>query len=208
MKKILIVFLFCYCINIYALEDIEVIGGRLSPLFQKDIYVYNYYTSMDEISIDVDGNISNYELNDGINEINISGYIINVFKNYKESDEIYLIDLNVKGYEINFNKDIFEYDLYIADEEILDINYKLSRDDVHVDVIGNGNFNKSHNVIKVVLYDEKETEYIINVYKSMNVSKIEKENIIKFSDTKKEIVKVLIITISSVVIALYYKYLF
>ena len=208
MKKILIVFLFCYCINIYALEDIEVIGGRLSPLFQKDIYVYNYYTSMDEISIGVDGNISNYELNDGINEINISGYIINVFKNYKESDEIYLIDLNVKGYEINFNKDIFEYDLYIADEESLDISYKISKDNARVDVIGNGNFNKSHNVISVILYAENELEYTINVYKSMNVSKIEKENIIKFSDTKKEIVKVLVITISSVVIALYYKYLF
>lgn len=208
MKKILIVFLFCYCINIYALEDIEVIGGRLSPLFQKDIYVYNYYTSMDEISIGVDGNISNYELNDGINEINISGYIINVFKNYKESDEIYLIDLNVKGYEINFNKDIFEYDLYIADEESLDISYKISKDNARVDVVGNGNFNKSHNVISVILYAENELEYTINVYKSMNVSKIEKENIIKFSDTKKEIVKVLVITISSVVIALYYKYLF
>lgn len=208
MKKILIVFLFCYCINIYALEDIEVIGGSLLPLFQKDIYVYNYYTSKDEISIGVDGNISNYELNDGINEINISGYIINVFKNYKESDEIYLIDLNIKGYEINFNKDIFEYDLYIADEESLDISYKISKDNARVDVIGNGNFNKSHNVISVILYAENELEYTINVYKSMNVSKIEKENIIKFSDTKKEIVKVLVITISSVVIALYYKYLF
>ena len=134
---------------------------------------------------------------------------INIFKNYKNNTDISeILNIDIKGYNLNFNKEIHEYNLNILDEEKLDINYELSNDSSKVNISGNGNFNETKNVIKIIL-DDKE-EYTINVFKSEPVSKVEKVNteVKPMSYIKKEIVKFIIITISCTLIFLFYRLIF
>lgn len=115
----------------------------------------------------------------------------------------YLENLTIENYEINFNKDIYEYDIVINDEDFLNIDYELSKSDIYVCVSGNGNFNKSHNIIEINVNND--FFYKINVYKTINVSYVEEEEeIISFSPLKKEIVKLFIVTISSSLIFGFY----
>ena len=78
--------------------------------------------------------------------------------------------------------------------------------DDYYSIEGNGNFNKSDNVIRIKTNND---EYVVHAYKSIKVSKIEyNEPIKEMSDTKKEIVKIIIITISCILIVLFYYILF
>lgn len=208
MKKILIVFLLCFCNYVYAIENVTIDGNNLFPFFDKEVFLYNYYTDNEKIIVYVDENEYEYKVNDGINVIDISDYKINVFKNYVIETSEYLDNLYIDGYDISFDRNVFSYDLYIGEEERLDIKCESTNSELKIDIIGNGNFNNSHNVIEVILHGKKEVTYTLNVYKSQSVSYVNEEKPIKFSDTKKEIVKVFVITISFVVIFLYYKYLF
>ena len=90
----------------------------------------------------------------------------------------------------------------------MNIIYELNNENTNVKIIGNGNFNNTKNVIKIILDDEE--EYTINVFKAEKVSKV--ENTVSktktMSYTKKEIVKYIIITISCTLIFLFYKLVF
>lgn len=115
----------------------------------------------------------------------------------------YLEELTIENYEINFDKNVYEYDVVIGDEKFLNIDYELSKSDIYVCVSGNGNFNKSHNIIEINVNNE--FYYKINVYKTINVSYVEEgEDIVVFSPLKKEIVKLVIVTISSSLIFGFY----
>lgn len=61
----------------------------------------------------------------------------------------YLESLSIENYELNFKKDVYEYDITIDEEEMLNINYELSDDNAYVSITGNGNFNSSENVIVI-----------------------------------------------------------
>ena len=121
------------------------------------------------------------------------------------SEEIYLKDLRIENYDINFNKDIHEYYINIEDEDNLNIDYELSNDNGYVSIIGNGNFNNSDNIININLDNDK---YIIHAYKTIKVNNIVEEETYELSDTKKEIVKYVIITISSIIVFCFYYVLF
>ena len=121
------------------------------------------------------------------------------------SEEIYLKDLRIENYDINFNKDIHEYYINIEDEDNLNIDYELSNDNGYVSIIGNGNFNNSDNIININLDNDK---YIIHAYKTITVNNIVEEETYELSDTKKEIVKYVIITISSIIVFCFYYVLF
>ena len=135
-------------------------------------------------------------------------YTINVFKNYhKEELTPVLNDLIIEGYDINFDTNIHEYDINIKDETHLNINYDLSNDEAYVSITGNGNFNSSDNIIKINVNNKD--EYIIHAHKSMNVSLVEDTNEYKeLSGIKKEIVILLIVTISCTLVFLFYYSLF
>ena len=222
MKKIIFFICLFICIwNVKAIENIKIDNNDLIPKFNKQTHVYNYFTNNDEITIYAKGkdkeiivNDGKYLLNDDENKIIITSsnnekYIINVFKNYKSNNkkEVYLEDLTIEGYDIEFNKDCYLYSINLHDEENLNIDYELSNLDAYVSVSGNGNFNSTDNIIKINVNNEK--EYIIHAYKSINVSKISEEVPIKeMSTTKKEIIKIMIITISCSLIFLFYYSLF
>lgn len=119
----------------------------------------------------------------------------------------YLENLVIENYDISFNKDIYEYEITIGDEKELNIDYELSDEDIYVSITGNGNFNKSQNVITININNDY--FYKINVYKTLNVSYIEEiEEVKEMSKLKKEIVKITIITISSSLILGFYYIVF
>ncbi len=221
MKKIILSILLLIPLSINAIERIKINNEDLSPIFDNNIKVYNYFTDKEQIKIEITSSKDEIVSGHGIFTLDKDeesfivtsnksrDFKINVFKNYKDKTDISeILNIDIKGYNLNFNKDVHEYNLNILDEEILDINYELSNDSSKINITGNGNFNKTKNVIKITL-DEKE-EYIINVFKSQNVSKIEKTTteVKTMSYTKKEIVKFIIITISCTIIFLFYKLLF
>lgn len=221
MKKIILSILLLIPLSINAIERIKINNEDLSPIFDNNIKVYNYFTDKEQIKIEVTSSKDEIVSGHGIFTLDkdeesfivtsnkYGDFKINVFKNYKNNTDISeILNIDIKGYNLNFNKDVHEYNLNILDEEILDINYELSNDSSKINITGNGNFNKTKNVIKITL-DEKE-EYIINVFKSQNVSKVEKTTteVKTMSYTKKEIVKFIIITISCTIIFLFYKLLF
>lgn len=116
----------------------------------------------------------------------------------------YIENITIENYDINFNKTIYEYEITIGDEKELKIDYELSNDDIYVCIEGNGNFNKSHNIITININNQ--FYYKIHVYKTIQVSLIEEiEEPKEITPLKKEIVKIVIITISSsLVFGFYY----
>lgn len=221
MKKIILFLIILFGFNrVYAIENISINNENLSPIFDSQYRKYNYYTNEDKISIKVtaskDEIVSGYgvfEIDSDeefvINSDKYGEYIIKVYKNYQKSDdEVYLSKLYIENYDINFNKNIHEYKINIDDESNLNINYELSNDNGNVLISGNGNFNKSDNIIKINVNNSE--EYIIHALKSINVSKIDESYLYEkeLSPTKKGIVKIIIITISSLLIVLYYKITF
>lgn len=218
MKKITIFILLFCVVKVNALSNIKVNNEELIPSFDKEIKVYNYYTDNESVNINVkkDKNeIVNgdgvYTLDNNYKKIIISSnidndYVINVFKNYdkREYDSSELLSLNIDGYNINYNKDIYDYDITLNNENNLNIKYEVN-DNTSVVITGNGNFNKSNNLIKIEVGDKV---YNIHAHKTIKVSYSKDREIIKeMSGTKKEIVKVLIITISCSFVFLFYKFI-
>lgn len=221
MKKIILSILLILPFGINAIEKIKINNEDLSPYFDNKIKKYNYFTNDDEINIKVITSKGEIITGDGIFELKdkestfivssdkYGDFIITVFKNYIETkSKGELLSLDIEGYNLNFNKDIHEYNLNILDEENLNIIYELNNENTNVKIIGNGNFNNTKNVIKIILDDEE--EYTINVFKAEKVSKV--ENTVSktktMSYTKKEIVKYIIITISCTLIFFFYKLVF
>lgn len=219
MKKILLIISLLFCIKVKAIENITINNENLSPVFNSEIKVYNYFTYSDSINIQVKPKENEqvtgngvFSLNDDLTTFKVTSndkeYTINVFKNYhKEELAPVLNDLIIEGYNINFDTNIHEYDINIKDETHLNINYDLSNDEAYVSITGNGNFNSSDNIIKINVNNKD--EYIIHAHKSMNVSLIEDTNEYKeLSGIKKEIVILLIVTISCTLVFLFYYSLF
>lgn len=218
MKKITIFILLFCVVKVNALSNIKVNNEELIPSFDKEIKVYNYYTDSENVNINVkkdENEIVNgegmYTLDNNYKKIIISSnidsdYVINVFKNYdkREYDSSELLSLNIDGYNINYNKDIYDYDITLNNENNLNIKYEVN-DSTSVVITGNGNFNKSNNLIKIEVGDKV---YNIHAHKTIKVSYSKDREIIKeMSGTKKEIVKVLIITISCSFVFLFYKFI-
>ena len=221
MKKIILSILLILPFSINAIEKIKINNEDLSPYFDNKIKKYNYFTNEDEINIKVITSKGEIISGDGIFELKdkestfivssdkYGDFIITVFKNYIEKkSKGENISLDIERYNLNFNKDVHEYNLNILDEENLNIIYELNNENTNVKIIGNGNFNNTKNIIKIILDDEE--EYTINVFKSQKVSKV--ENTVSKTKTmsyaKKEIVKYIIITISCTLIFFFYKLVF
>ena len=221
MEKIILSILLILPFSINAIEKIKINNEDLSPYFDNKIKKYNYFTNEDEINIKVITSKEEIISGDGIFELKdkestfivssdkYGDFIITVFKNYIETkSKGEILSLDIEGYNLNFNKDVHEYNLNILDEENLNIIYELNNENTNVKIIGNGNFNNTKNIIKIILDDEE--EYTINVFKAEKVSKVENRvsKTKTMSYTKKEIVKYIIITISCTLIFFFYKLVF
>ena len=217
MRKVILLIILFSSIKVNALSDIKMDNENLIPPFDKDTRVYNYYTDKDKVivnikpdfneTIDYDREIDTTKINEVIINSSINGkYKVNILKDYKSNNEkAYLTNLEIEGYNINFDKNVYEYKINIDNEEYLNINYEVSNDNDYVVISGNGNFNKSDNIILIKLND---TEYKIHAYKTIKVNKTVEEEVKEMSSTKKEIVKIIIVTISSIIVFIFYYIIF
>lgn len=101
-------------------------------------------------------------------------YTINVIRKASENDahnstaDVYLETLEIKNYELNFDKKVKNYDLKINDEvKTLEINAISSDDQAAVEISGNENLKNGSKIeIKVTSPDGATAVYVINISKS------------------------------------------
>lgn len=208
MKKIIVILflLFIYS-DVYALDDIRVNGESLSPLFEKEVFVYNYFTDSDSIVISVvkdEGEVvsgyGKFDVVDGENvfvikvenEENILEYKISVFRDYRRYEQVdssLLESLCVKDYDIGFSSEVFSYDVFIDDEDYLDISYETYSENASVKISGNGGFNDSDNLIEIEVFgNNSSNKYVIHARKSVEVFKSDKVSVRhEFSDFDKKV---------------------
>lgn len=221
MKKIIFtLIIFFSFIKVFAIENIKIDNNYLSPLFETSIRKYNYYTNNSSIKIIVtsskDEEVTGYgifKLESGKNIFYINSsvygiYEINVFKDYeKDNSSIALItSLNIENYDIDFNTNKFDYKINIGDEDKLNITYETIGNS-GVKVIGNGNFNKTDNVIEIICGDKT---YTIHALKSIPVVKnvTNNQEYKSMSYINKELLKIIIIVIGSIIVFGYFYLLF
>lgn len=76
--------------------------------------------------------------------------------------------LMVKGYNLEFDSDKYEYNLKIHNEDFLDITYITQDEKSDVTIVGNNNLkDKSVITVTVVAEDGSTTSYIINIEKTI-----------------------------------------
>jgi len=90
----------------------------------------------------------------------------------KEEDDVLsnnskLENLEIKGYKINFDKEVYDYFVKIKNEDELDILYRKDDNKSNVNIVGNKNL-KFNNIVRVtvVAEDNSITEYRIKVLKN------------------------------------------
>lgn len=240
MKKIILILyavitFFSFALITNALSNISINGETLVPIFNKEIYKYNVYTNNEDIYINtvlseedsfIEGNGA-FKLKEGENKLklkltlkdgNIKYYNLSIFLNYKNENDLsnsLLKDLIIKNYKINFDSNVFNYNLNIEDEEQLDIRYEVNNNE-KVILEGNSNLKLGNNKIIITVISEDETNksiYTITVNKTKTVYneeiKKEKKEIIKndFDKTDKIIVKI-VISLVIIIIITFLFYLF
>ncbi len=222
LKCLVVIISFLLYCDVFALESIKINDEYLSPVFEPNTFVYNYYTNDNNIKISVskskDEEVSGYgyfEIKDGLNEFNITSndlkYKINVFKNYnKELDSLCSFKfLNIENYDINFNSNTKEYNIIDFKESKLDFDYELDSLSSSVFIKHNGNFINENNdvILTIVSKDNKCTDnYVFHVNKAVSVFKSNDNK--EMSYIKKDIVIIIILTISSILIVYVFYLLF
>ena len=154
--------------------------------FEKDIVEYEYKVGKNVDSLDIKAvpelesskvEISgNEKFQLGKNTVTITVkaednsekvYKIIVIKEENVSDDLYLDNLKIKGYDINFDKEKFEYTLKIKNEKELDI-IAFASNGYKTEIVGNESL-KDGSIIKIIVSDEDGNS---NIYKI----KIEMDN--------------------------------
>lgn len=159
------------------LKEIKINGKDID--FEKDIveYVYNVGKDIDSLEIEaipelesskveIEGN-ENFQLGENTVTITVKAeddsekvYKIIVVKSNKESTNIYLDELKISGYDINFSKEKFEYTITIKNENKLDIMV-FSEAGYNTEIIGNEDL-KDGSIIKIIVTDDDGNS---NIYK-------------------------------------------
>lgn len=177
------------------LKDLTIDGEDID--FEKDIIEYEYYVSDDitEIEIDAIPELEsstveiegNKDFKEGENIVTITVkaedgsekiYTIVVIKGKIINDDIYLDDLTIHGYDIDFKQDKFGYTLTIGKEDHLDINTIFDTDKYTVEIVGNEEL-QDGSIIKIIITDEDGNSniYKIKIEKSQEKEGIKKEDI-------------------------------
>lgn len=98
--------------------------------------------------------------------------------NTSNSDkEYYLSNIEIKGYEIDFSRDIYEYTLKIGNEDLLDITPVLEDNNSSYIITGNDKLvNGSVINIRVITEDNDEKVYTINILKDKEIEVVKNNN--------------------------------
>ena len=82
-----------------------------------------------------------------------------------DDGDIYLTSLNIKGYDIDFRKDVFSYDLNINNETKLDIEVTTNKDDVNYKIYNNEDLKDGSQIYIELNGNNKIQTYYINIIK-------------------------------------------
>lgn len=202
-------FLFCLVLNAKEenLTKLKPSVSKLIPSFNKNIYNYNVFVDENEKKITFSYTCLNedknetYKLKNGHNDFRVKCnnllYKINVVRG-KNKNESGLKSLIVKGYEIDFKNDKYNYEIDLKkDEESLIFDFEAYNDEDTVTVTGNGNFNKNNNIVKIKVNGKKQVTYNIKVNKIESVFK-EKSNVVSESSNLKQIIYIILLILSCV----------
>lgn len=171
------------------LSELKISEGIL--VFDKEQTEYKVTVSYDiesiELEVKTEHDKATYEIDTpkelvvGENKITIKvkaednsekEYVIIVIRKNEEeviSNNSKLKKLNVSGYVIDFNSNVYEYNLKIKNEKSLNIYYVQDDDSSNVSIKGNNNLqDKSVIEIVVVAEDGSQTVYKINIEKNNN----------------------------------------
>lgn len=193
MRKVILIatvvisFLFFYP-EIMALNNVEIENHVISPRFSKDIKKYNIFLEEGEnklvfkCTLEENEEVNNcieHEITSEMQEIILTSsigneeYIFKVFNpSYKVLEQALLKRLTIEGYEIDFDKDRFDYEITIEDETSLNIDFETLSSVSKTVFEGNENLNSAKNIItiKVITSDNKyENNYTITVNKAKAV---------------------------------------
>lgn len=230
MKKVIIIIFFfitsfLFILNLNAeekgLKQLKPSIGELVPIFNKNTYNYNIFLDEEEKEISFDAsclNNSNIKMNDsyklkkGYNDITITcdniNYKINVVRGENKQNEG-LRSLTIKGYDIDFKTDKFNYEIDLKkDDEVLIIDFETFNDKDTVTVSGNGDFNKGSNIVKIKVKGEKNLTYNIKVIKTEEVFKEITSSSDEISNSEQVIYIILLIIICSFIIYISFYLLF
>lgn len=199
--------------NNNQLKSLNIVGYEID--FISDKLEYFIDVNKDVSYLDVKAEVSdnksklvisgNDNLVSGNNKISIlvtseSGktleYIVNVNKEFV--DYTLLKDLVIKGYKIDFQKDKFEYQLKIKQDDKLDISAIGFLDDVNIEILNNYSL-KNNSVIEIkVSYENNSSIY--KIYITMEVNNKEK----KFNIISLIIISMVLIVILFIGIKLFF----
>lgn len=92
-------------------------------------------------------------------------------KNVILDNNSFLKSITISGYQINFNKNTYNYTLKIKDEDSLDIKVDTESNVAKVKIVGNNNLN-NNNIIKIIVTAEDKTTstYSITVNKGSSIN--------------------------------------
>ena len=152
--------------------------------FSPDVYIYNLTVDSNINYIDIraiaESPLSSVEISDtnlrvGENKITISvisesgeknDYQLIVTRENYDSSDNYLSGLSINGYNINFKRDIFEYELKIKNEKILEINATAEKKESTISILGNHDLkDKSEIIVRVFDKEGSPRDYVINIKK-------------------------------------------
>lgn len=165
-------------LSVLKINNIEV--PIVTTKFQYDITLPHSVEETDIVaeSNDVFANIefSNITLHDGENEpiilkvISENGrereYVLNIYRLSEEQSNIVFNNIIIDGYSFGFDKNTFEYDLYI-DSSLSTLSISLDPSSIMANIIGNENLENGSTVIVQINDVEGTKNYTFNIHKAI-----------------------------------------
>lgn len=183
--------------NDVTLKSLTLSEGKLN--FKKDNFLYSVDVDYEVNSISVKAianddkakveiqNLDKLVIGDNTIKVVVTAedgttatYVVIVKRKDKLSGDAIINNLNIKNYKLKFNRDIYEYELEIGNEDKLDIEVFLNSDRAKYRINGNDNLD-NNSVIEIVVTAEDGSKkvYRINIIKASDIKSSSLNNYIR-----------------------------
>lgn len=112
------------------------------------------------------------------------------------SGDNYIKSLTIKGYELKFNKDTLEYELYVKnDVNSLDMNIELNDSTARYEVTGNESFKTGENTVEIIVTAENNNQKTYTIKVNKEAKEVIEEEVEESKSSSKGIIIFLIILV-------------